>query len=204
MTIEEPTQQPASPPASSTPGEAQTLTPVPAQQVSVPQHPPRRLGKIAAFVLLLAICGGAIWYWGIYEPEPKDDLGRFQGDWKLTIGDPGENTEEDESPPRAIRITGDRWQFLASGKEIEGKTFRITLNESATPKEIELTLLDATGNPIGSYRSRGVYTIDRKTARVLVEPVNKPRPTNLDNPGPDANVWVLTKVKLQLLPTQKN
>lgn len=202
MTIEEPTQEPASPSSNLAQGEEQNPTPVPEPQATAPQRPRRRLGKVAAFVLLLGVCVAAVWYWGFYEPEPKDDLGRFQGDWKLTIGASGEN-EEEESPLRAIRITGDRWQFLAGGREIEGKTFRITLNETVNPKEIELTLLDATGDPVGRYRSHGVYTIDRKTARVLVEPVNKPRPTSLDNPGPDANVWVLTKVKLQLLPTQK-
>jgi uncharacterized protein (TIGR03067 family) len=93
----------------------------------------------------------------------------------------------------AVRITGDCWQYLAAGSV--GKTYRITLDETTNPKQIELTLLDADGNPLGGYRSHGIYSIDRKTARVLVEPVNKPRPTNLDQP--DALVWTLTKVKLQ-------
>ncbi|HEV3436383.1 MAG TPA: TIGR03067 domain-containing protein [Gemmata sp.] len=203
MTLEEPTKEPTPPSLSPTQGEVESPTPALVQLEITPQRRPRRLGKMAAFVLLLGVSGAVVWYWGIREPESKDDLGRFQGDWKLTIDGQSEQEGEDERPLRAVRISGDCWQYLAGGKEIEGKTYRIKLNETTTPKEIELTLLDAAGNPVGRYGSHGVYALDRKTARILVEPVNKPRPTNLDNPSPDAIVWVLTKVKLQLSITDR-
>ena len=65
---------------------------------------PRRLGKVVAVVLILGVCGAAVWYWGIHEPEPKDDLSRFQGDWKMTIGGRDEKEEEDGLPQVAVRI----------------------------------------------------------------------------------------------------
>jgi uncharacterized protein (TIGR03067 family) len=173
-------------------GDSSATAPVPSQ--SIVRKKPSRLGRVMLVVLSPGICVLAVWYWGIREPEPKDDLGRFQGDWKLVIGGRNEEENEDEPPRTAVRITGDRWQYLAAGRE--GKAYRIKLNETADPKEIEMILLDAEGNPVGGYRSYGVYTIDRKTARVLVLPVNKPRPTDFNHP--DSVVWELSKVKLQL------
>ncbi len=154
----------------------------------------RRFGRLAAIVLFVGTCGAAVWYWGFHEPEPKDDLGRFQGDWKQTAGGREEHEGGEKNPGVAIRITGDRWQYFSGGKE--RKVFRITLNESASPKEIDLTLLDSSGNPVGGYGSHGIYTVDRKSARVVLEPVNKSRPKDFDNP--DAVVWVLTRVKFEL------
>lgn len=182
MTVEEPT------PAVS--------TPVPGQpEMAKPRsRSRRRLGRIVAIVALLLACAGATWYWAIYEPEPKDDLGRFQGDWKLISGARDENEGDDRLPPKVVRIAGDRLKFLMGGKE--GKTFRIELNETASPKEIELTLLDAHGNPAGGYRSRGIYTIDRHIARLILEPVNKPRPRDFNDP--DSVVWELSRVKLTM------
>ena len=180
MTLNEPTPQP----------ETTVLAPA----GTAPKRSARRLGRTLAIVMLLGVCGFAVWYWGIREPEPKDDLGRFQGDWKLTIGGRMEKGGNDDLPVVAVRISGDLWKNLGSGKEV--RSYRIELNESANPKEIELILLDADGKPLGGYRSHGIYTIDRKTARIIVEPVNKPRPKTFDDP--DAVVWELKKVKLKL------
>ncbi len=145
-------------------------------------------------VLLIGVCGAAAWYWGIREAEPRDDIGRFQGDWKLASGMREIKEGNEEVFPIAVQINGDCWQYLVGGKEL--KRFRITLNETASPKEIDLALIDAEGKPIGEYRSQGIYTIDRNTARIVVNPVYKPRPKVFDDP--DAVVWALTRVKLEL------
>jgi uncharacterized protein (TIGR03067 family) len=138
-------------------------------------------------VLLLGGCCFAVWYWGFHGPS--DDIGRFQGNWKQTLGGRKYQEGDEGVPGVAVRITGDRWQYLVGGKEV--KTFQITLNETSSPKEIEMTLLDANGKQVGQYRSHGIYTIDGKSARVAVEPVNKPRPNDFDNA--DTIVWVLTR-----------
>jgi uncharacterized protein (TIGR03067 family) len=134
------------------------------------------------------MCGTAVWYWGIREPEPKDDLGRFQGEWKLTLSERNRKEVDEAAPGSVVHVSGDHLYF---DRENKGKSLKIKLNETASPKEIELTLLDASGNAVGAYGSHGIYTIDRKTARLVVEPVNRPRPKDFDSP--DAVVWVLTK-----------
>jgi uncharacterized protein (TIGR03067 family) len=133
----------------------------------------------------------AVWYWAFHEPEPKDDFGRFQGEWKLVVSGRDGSPEDDRTPYLPVRITGDQWKYLGANE----RTYRMTLNEAASPKEIELTLLDQVGNPVGAYGSHGIYTVERKTARIRVEPVSKPRPDRIDDP--DGVVWVLTKVKFE-------
>ena len=154
-----------------------------------PGKKPRRLRLAAAIALLLAAGGFAVWYFAVREPEPRNDLERFQGDWKLTID--GRDT------PNAVRIAGDRWQYVAGGAD--GKAYRLTLNEAADPKQIDLELLDTAGLRGAPVKMHGVYAFDgNKTVRVRIEPAILPRPTTLDDP--DAVVWVLTKVKIEPAP----
>ena len=42
------------------------------------------VGLIAA-VAALALVAFAVWYFAVRTPEPRDDLGRFQGEWRLTV-----------------------------------------------------------------------------------------------------------------------
>jgi uncharacterized protein (TIGR03067 family) len=193
MTVEQPTTPALVP----THGEGANPNPKSALQQTATRRWPKWLARAFALVLILGVCGGAAWYWGIREPEPKDDFGRFQGEWIQTFGEQDVNARTEKSPAVAVRITGDIWQFLVDGRE--KNSFRMSLSETASPKEIELTRIDSRGNPIGEYRSHGIYTIDRKTARIIVAPVNLPRPMDFDNP--DSVVWVLTRVKLEL-PTE--
>ena len=193
MTVEQPTPPALIPPH----GEGANPNQAPARQQRNTRRWPIWLARVAAIVLILGGCGGAVWYWGIREPEPKDDMGRFQGEWIQTFGVRDERQRDEKSPSVAVRISGDRWQFLVDGKE--KNSFKMTLYETVSPREIELTRIDNNGNPIGEYRSHGIYTIDRKTARIIVAPVNQTRPKDFKNP--DSVVWVLTRVKLEL-PTE--
>ncbi|HJZ57566.1 MAG TPA: hypothetical protein VKE74_21535, partial [Gemmataceae bacterium] len=85
------------------------------------------MAPFAAVVVLVA-AGLAVWYWGFRQREPRNDLERFQGDWQVSIA--GRKT------PLVFRVSGDRWQSIANA--VEGKPYRITLNEAADPKEIDL------------------------------------------------------------------
>lgn len=192
MTVEQPTP-PALP---ATASEGENPQPAPLQQTPISRRWPRWLAGVALVVLLLGVSGGSIWYWFVREPEPSDDLGRFQGDWKLTTR---EGDGEDEGRTIAVRITGDRWHSVSADKEIP--IFRMVVNETASPKEINLTRLDAQGNPLGEYGSHGIYTIDRKTARLAVDPVSKRRPKEFDNP--ESVLWILTRVRIENLPERR-
>ncbi len=155
-----------------------------------PRSPrPRRLRLVAVVTVLGVFAGFATWYFLIRAPEPRNDVERFRGDWQIAIA--GRDT------PNVIRVEGDRWQYQAG--PTDGKAFRLTLSEAASPREIELELIDApklVGPPV---KIRGVYVFDgNNTARLRINPAPQPRPTTLDDP--DAMEWVLTRVKLQPAP----
>jgi uncharacterized protein (TIGR03067 family) len=135
------------------------------------------VGGVAGVVLV----GFAVWYFAIREPEPRNDLERFAGDWKVIANDRESNL--------AVRVSGDRWEYVG------GKAYRITLNESASPKEIDLEPLDLPKLVGPSPRLHGIYAFDdNKTARVVLGPAILPRAKSLDDT--DA-ILVLTKVKLE-------
>lgn len=142
----------------------------------------RRLKRAAAVVVLLGV-GFAGWYGFIREPDPRNDLERFRGEWQVSIA--GRET------PNVVRVTGDHWQSSANG--IDGRAYRLTVNESTTPKEIDLDPVE-TSNIRGRVpKLRGVYAFDGSaTVRVRVSDTTEPRPATLDDP--DVVVWVLKKV----------
>jgi uncharacterized protein (TIGR03067 family) len=141
--------------------------------------------RLAPVIGLLAIGGVAVWYFVLREPEARNDLERFQGEWQIS--------REGKETPNAVRVNGDTWEYVG------GKAYRMTLDESANPKQIDLELIDTTGLRGAAVKMHGVYVFDgNKTIRVRINPASEPRPTTLDDP--DATVWVLTRVKLERNP----
>jgi uncharacterized protein (TIGR03067 family) len=129
-----------------------------------------------------------VWFFAFHEPEPKNDYERFQGDWKL--GTPG------RPDITFVRVSGDRWQFISNGEE--ARAYRLTLNESTNPKQIDLDLIDTKGLRGAAVKLHGVYAFDNnKTVRIRLDPALEPRPTSLDD---DEMVRVMTKVKLERSP----
>lgn len=123
------------------------------------------------------------WYVVQRFTVPKDDLGRFQGTWKLTP-DGRENRF-----PVTVKVTGDRWAYMVADKE--QKRYLLTLRPEANPKEIDLTQLDANDQP-SAFVLRGIYVIDGDGVRIVTAPNPLPRPTAFDAPdGPP--VWVLER-----------
>jgi uncharacterized protein (TIGR03067 family) len=144
-------------------------------------------------VFVLAALGFAVWYFAIRTPEPTDDLGRFQGEWRLAVpavgrdGKPGARLVSGVT----IRVTGDRWVYLDNGKE--QRRYRLTLRAGADPKEIDLTQLGPDDRPT-AFVIRGVYAVDRDRATVAHAPDPSPRPAALDAPDGGA-VWHLERIK---------
>ncbi len=162
---------------------------------AVQPHGSRKAGArwqrpiLVAAIILLA--GGAVWYWGVRQSAPGNDLDRLQGDWQITVG--GRDT------PNIIRVTGDRWQYFTvnnTGNTFDGKAYTLTVNESADPREINLELLDEAGRFKGpKVRMHGIYSLSSDLARVALVPATEPRPTTLDNP--DTPPLELRKVQLE-------
>ena len=146
------------------------------------------------FALLAAIVAVAfgIWYFAIRAPEPKDDFGRFQGEWQLAVPAVGRDRQPAARlKPVTVRVTGDRWVYVADGQE--RMRYAMTLRPEADPKEIDLAQLGPDDKPTGAVL-RGIYAIDRDRARVVAAPADDPRPTELDaEDGPPG--WILERVK---------
>jgi uncharacterized protein (TIGR03067 family) len=135
--------------------------------------------RLAPIIALLALGGAAIWYFALREPEPRNDLERFQGEWQIT--------RDGKDTPNAVRVNGDTWEYVG------GKAYRMTLNESA--KEIDLELIDTTGLVGAAVKMHGIYAFtDNRTVRVLIRDTSRPRPKSLDDS--DEMPLVLKKVKL--------
>ncbi|MCE9563637.1 MAG: hypothetical protein K8U57_16475 [Planctomycetes bacterium] len=139
--------------------------------------------------MLGVLAGFGAWFFFIRESEPKNDLERFAGDWQVSFA--GRDTQN------VIIIQGDQWQHQAG--PVEGKAYRITLNEAVNPREIDLEQIE-TRKMVGPLpKLRGVYAFENnKTVRLRINPGPQPRPKSLDDP--DAMEWVLTRVKLQEAP----
>jgi uncharacterized protein (TIGR03067 family) len=151
-----------------------------------------RSKRIPLAVLALVAVGFALWYFAVRTPEPKDDFGRFQGEWQLAVP----TFDRDKKPaarakPVTIRVTGDRWVYVADGKE--QRRYQMTLRPEANPKEIDLVQLGTDDKPT-AFVLRGIYTIDRDSAKVVTASGAEPRPTELDSEdGPPG--WILERVK---------
>jgi uncharacterized protein (TIGR03067 family) len=93
--------------------------------------------------------------------------------------------------PVVIRVTGDRWAYVADGKET--RRYSLTLRPGASPKEIDLVQLDRDGNPT-AFVLRGIYTIDGDRAKVVTSSGSEPRPAEFDDPNGPPGV-LLERVK---------
>ena len=150
----------------------------------------RRLALLAAAVGVIAV---GVWYFALRGP--RDDLGRLQGEWRLTVaGRAGQF-------PITVRVRGDRWTYLVGGQE--QKRYALALRPDADPKEIDLVQLGPDDQPLlekhergGAFTPvtlRGIYAIEDGKMKVLTAPSPLPRPTTFDTPdGPP--VWLLEKL----------
>jgi uncharacterized protein (TIGR03067 family) len=175
---------------------------VAAVPTALPATKPRVSRRFAGLVVVLAAVGFAaigfaVWYFFIRTPEPKDDFGRFQGHWQLSVPD-GKDSASGRATPVTIRVTGDRWVWMVGDQE--QKRYTMELRPDTDPKEIDLVLLAADDSPViqkwpGQPRKvmlRGIYVVERDSAKLVVRPGDEPRPTSLDADEGVA-VWILEK-----------
>lgn len=151
------------------------------------RHRSRR--TVAVLLVLAILAGSGVWYGWL--SSPTNDLGRFQGEWKLI--DARQPPAGPDEVRVGVRVSGDTWQYVTAGHN--GKAFRLRLNEGTTPQQIELELLDTAGLKGPPVRLHGVYQFDGPDrVRVRVRAASEPRPESLDDP--EATDWVLTRARL--------
>ncbi|MCI0703081.1 MAG: TIGR03067 domain-containing protein [Planctomycetia bacterium] len=185
-------------------------TPFPTREGGAGFTPPSLVGKgvgglgssrklLALIAVGFVAVGFAVWYFFIRTPEPKDDFGRFQGAWRLIVPD-GKDSSSGRATPVTIRVTGDRWVWVVGDKE--QKRYAMELRPDTNPKEIDLVLLAADDSPViqkwpGEPRKvmlRGIYVVERDSAKLVVRPGDEPRPTSLEADEGVA-VWILERQK---------
>jgi uncharacterized protein (TIGR03067 family) len=136
--------------------------------------------KWLALIALLAAAAFGVWYFALRGP--RDDLGRFQGQWQVAVPvGVRDNQTVAKVKPVQIRVTGERWVYVAGETE---RQYAMTLRPEADPKEIDLVLLDRAGNPT-KFVLRGIYQIEGDRAKVVTSIGDEERPTKFDDPdGP--------------------
>ena len=170
--------------------------PAPDIAAGLPAVPAKTTRKRVAIWAVVVVVAGVGAFFALRGP--KNDLERLQGEWVIQLPRE-EGTEGGTSgPPLMVRVTGDRWAYVAGGQE--RSFFKVALNEAANPKEIELTRLTPDGQPASATNARGkqeavvmrgVYAIDKTTAKVALAPAGQETPTSLDAAHPV--VQTLTK-----------
>jgi uncharacterized protein (TIGR03067 family) len=166
--------------------EADTAIATPVRQQGSDARAPRRTRRLAVLALVVVIAAVAVWFF--FLRGPRNDLERFGGDWQVTVAE--------RVTPNVFRVRGDRWQSYANG--IDGPAYRITLNETANPREMDLELMDASNIRGPVPRMHGIYAFDGDEVRVRMNDATQPRPTPFDDP--DAIVCVLRRVTVEEVP----
>ena len=151
-----------SPPLPRERGQGERARPCPLPSPSGGEGKKWGLRRAAIIGLLLGtVAAVTVWWFAFREPEPKNDVERFQGEWKLGTPDRPDIT--------FVRVSGDRWQYISNGQE--ARAFRMTLNETANPKQIDLELIDTKGLRGPPVKMHGVYAFEgNKTVRLRLDP----------------------------------
>jgi uncharacterized protein (TIGR03067 family) len=175
-------------------------SPSPLAASRAPASPRRRKRLwLALSIVALSLVSFVAWRLALYALEPKDDPGRFQGQWRLAVpAGTGEKSEARLVPGVTIRVSGDRWVWLADGKE--QRRYRMELRPDASPKEIDLVLLaegdrprlELRGGTMTPVTLRGIYSVERGKAKVVAAVGGEARPTSLDA-ADGVTVWLLER-----------
>lgn len=102
--------------------------------------------------------------------NPKEELKKFQGNWKLTTWITG--SRDNAVDGHGVYIEGDEWEYLIQGKS--KRKDRITINPNAEPKQIDLKLSARTQVLYGIYRFNDDGTLEICWAKQLSDASKRP------------------------------
>jgi uncharacterized protein (TIGR03067 family) len=141
---------------------------------------------IAAVGLLIGGCN----HQASAPAAPKTDLDRFQGTWYLVMAMQDGNTlPEDKVKQTTIVFKGDTFRFPGSAEYATSKKGLIKLDETKTPKEMDVTSPE-------KEVMLGIYALEEGGYKVCFAPAGKPRPTAMGSaPGSGyiLQVWAREK-----------
>src|SRR6185312_8998662 len=139
-------------------------------------------------VLVVLILGGIATGCFVLFRDSRDDLGKLQGDWNYSAAA--------RANAGVIRVEGTTWSYHSGGPY--GRSYRIALRPEATPKEIDLALLTADGQPAtfthgagkgSEVKLLGIYEFHGNEVKLALSPER--RPTNFDDD--EAQLLMLTR-----------
>jgi uncharacterized protein (TIGR03067 family) len=141
---------------------------------------------IAAVGLLIGACNRQ----AQAPAAPKTDLDRFQGTWYLVKAlQDGKSLPEDKVKQTTIVFKGDTFRYPGSVEYATSKEGTIKLDETKTPKEMDVISTE-------KVALLGIYAMDEGGYKVSFAPEGKPRPTALGSaPGSGyiLQVWARQK-----------
>jgi uncharacterized protein (TIGR03067 family) len=145
-----------------------------------------RLLMIAAVGLLIGACNRQ----AQAPVAPKTELDRFQGTWYLVKAmQDGKSLAEDKVKQTTIVYKGDTFRYPGSTENATSKEGTIKLDETKTPKEMDVTSTE-------KEVRLGIYALDEGGYKVSFAPAGQPRPTALGSaPGSGyiLQVWARQK-----------
>ncbi|HEY2910497.1 MAG TPA: hypothetical protein VGI99_09635 [Gemmataceae bacterium] len=144
------------------------------QQASGPASGRRKSAVPKRLVVVVAIAAVAVgaWYFALYR-DTRDDLGKLQGDWNYSAAA--------RANAGVIRVEGTTWSYHSGGPF--GRSYRISLLPEANPKEIDLALLTADGQPAtfthgagkgSEVKLLGIYEIHGNEVNLALSPERRP------------------------------
>ena len=141
---------------------------------------------IAAVGLLIGACNRQ----AQAPAAPKTELDRFQGTWYLVKAmQDGKSLPEDKVKQTTIVYKGDTFRYPGSTENATSKEGTIKLDETKTPKEMDVTSTE-------KEVRLGIYAMDEGGYKVSFAPAGQPRPTALGSaPGSGyiLQVWARQK-----------
>jgi len=144
-------------------------------------------------LLILAVVGllsGACNRQASAPVAPKTELDRFQGTWYLVKAmQDGKSLAEDKVKQTTIVYKGDTFRYPGSTENATSKEGTIKLDETKTPKEMDVTSTE-------KEVRLGIYALDEGGYKVSFAPAGQPRPTALGSaPGSGyiLQVWARQK-----------
>jgi uncharacterized protein (TIGR03067 family) len=125
------------------------------------------------------------------DKEDKDDLKKFEGDWKITSWRQyGRDLEAEALDTAKWTVKGDKYTFEMGGNQEEGK---LKIDAAKKPMVCDLEITE--GNDKGKGQP-GIYKIDGDTLTVcFAAPGAKDRPKDFTSTEDDMQILVVMKRK---------
>lgn len=145
----------------------------PPTAAATPASRHRRRRRAAAWMLVATLTGvvaAAAFHVPWHRWWPRDDYDRFQGHWRVVVGE--------RDTPLHVQVVGRRWEYLT---EEGSRAYSLELDMTASPRRLQLELLDSRSLIGPVPRLHGLYAFEGPDrVRLCLLPALEPLPADWD------------------------